>query len=332
MSSINIAGTGVYLPGFIVSNDDFAKIVETSDEWITTRTGIKNRRIAAGETTCEMGLNAAKNALADAGVSPLDIDLILFTSVTPDYYSPSASCVVQGLLGAENAVCIDLNCACAGFVYALDMARRYIVCGDVKTVLIISSESLSKLTDYSDRSTCVLFGDGAAACVVKGSDGMFAPCLKADGTGAKSIVARALKPAETPFSENKTEPVDFDGFREPKEHYLYMDGREVYKFATKVMPAAVSEACEKAGISPEELDLIIPHQANIRIIQTAAKNLGLPMDKFFVNVDSYGNTSSASVPIALHEALEAGRIKKGDKICLVGFGAGLVAGAVTFEW
>ena len=331
MDSINILGTGVYLPEFTVSNDDFAKIVDTSDEWITTRTGIKKRRVATKETTCEMGLGAAKNAMKDAGVSPLDIDLILFTSVTPDYYSPSASCVVQGLLGAENAMCIDLNCACAGFVYALDMARRYISCGDVKTVLIVSAESLSKLTDYTDRSTCVLFGDGAASCVVTGKDGLFAPCLKADGSGAGAIVARALAPAVTPFSEQQIKAVDFDGFTEANERYLYMDGKEVYKFATRVMPSAVKEACEKAGIEPEDLDLIIPHQANIRIIQTAAKNLGLPMDKFFVNVDAYGNTSSASVPIALHEAFEEGKIKKGDKICLVGFGAGLVAGAVVFE-
>lgn len=331
MSGVKIIGTGTYLPDFNASNDEFTKLVETSDEWITTRTGIKNRRIANGETTCMMGFNAASRAIENAGISPTDIDLILVTSVTPDYFSPSASCVLQGLLGASNATGIDINCACAGFVYALDMAGRYLTDPDINTVLIVSSENLSKLTDYSDRSTCVLFGDGAASCVVKKGDGMFASYLKADGAGAKSIVARALLP-HNPFTEKQTDPISFDGFENTNGHYLYMDGREVYKFATKVMPEAVEGACKKAGIMPEELDLIIPHQANIRIIQTAAKNLKLPMDKFYINVDAYGNTSSASVPIALHEALLAGRIKPGDKIALVGFGAGLIAGGAVFEW
>lgn len=331
MNSVEIIGTGVYLPEFVATNDDFTKLVETSDEWITTRTGIKTRRIAKEETTVQMAFHAAENAIKNAGISPLDIDLIIVTSVTPDYYSPSAACVVQGLLGAENATGMDINCACAGFVYALDMAKRYLADGEMKTVLIISAENLSKLTDYSDRTTCVLFGDGAAACVVKKSDNLFSSYLKADGKGACSIVGRALKP-NNPFIDEQYDPFNFDGFENTKDHYLYMDGKEVYKFATKVMPEAVEGACEKAGIKPEELSLIIPHQANIRIILTAAKNLKLPMDKFYVNVDKYGNTSSASVPIALHEALQEGKIKKGDKICLVGFGAGLIAGAAVFEW
>lgn len=331
MSGIKIISTGIYVPDFNVSNDDFTSIVETSDEWIATRTGIRNRRFAINETTCQMGLYAAQNAIKNAQISPLDIDLILFTSVTPDYFSPSASCVLQGLLGAENATGIDINCACAGFVYALDMAKRYLADGDINTVLIVSSENLSKLADFTDRSTCVLFGDGAAACIVRADDGLFSSYLKADGKGAKSIVARALKP-NNPFTEEQTDPFNFDGFENTKEHYLYMDGKEVYKFATKIMPEAVSKACEKAGISPQDLDLIIPHQANIRIIQTAAKNLGLPMEKFYVNVDAYGNTSSASVPIAIYEAVTNGKLKQGDKVCLVGFGAGLIAGAAVIEW
>lgn len=330
MSGVKIIGTGMYVPELSVTNDDFAKIVDTSDEWISTRTGIKSRHISRGEQTTAMALKASEKALEDAGVSAEDIDLILFTSVTPDYYSPSAACVLQGLIGAVNATAFDINCACAGFVYALDMARRYLACGDFKTVLIASSESLSKLTDYSDRSTCVLFGDGAAACVVKASGSMFSSYLKADGKGAGAIVARALKP-QNHWTDPELDPKQLDGFTQTNSHYLYMNGKEVYKFATKVMPECIEKACERAGIAPESLDAIVPHQANVRIIEAAAKHLGQPMEKFVVNISEYGNTSSASVPICLHEALKSGRIKPGDKICIVGFGAGLIAGAAVFE-
>ena len=328
MSGITILGMGVYTPDFIAENKDFTKFVETSDEWIVSMTGIKRRHISTGEPTWYMACEAAKAAIKNANLAPEEIDMIILTSVTPDYYSPSGACVVQGMIGATNAIAFDVNAACAGFVYAIDMARCYI--DDHKNILVISSENLSKLTDYSDRSTCVLFGDAAAACVVTKSDGLFSSFLKSDGTGAGAIVARALS-NDNVFTGTKS-PQEFDKFADTNKHYLYMDGREVYKFATKVLPEAVEKACVKANVSVEDLKIIVPHQANVRIIETAAKNLKVPIDRFFVNIADYGNTSSASIPLALYEYEQSGQLKRGDKVCLVGFGAGLVAGAVVFEW
>lgn len=312
----------------IVSNDDFTRIVETSDEWIKTRTGISNRHLSNGEPLWTLSVDAAQKALKAAGIGAEEIDLIIHTSITSDYISPSMACLVQGKIGAVNATGFDLNCACAGYVYALDMARRYLCTGDFKKILIISSEMLSKVTNYEDRSTCVLFGDGAAATVVSAADGLFASYLKSDGTGAKHIFARTI-PAENPFA---TRQLAVDDFAENKPGVLYMNGREVYKFATRAMPEAVEEAAKKAGIAVEDIDIIVPHQANIRIVETAASRLGQPMEKFFINVEKYGNTSSASIPIALSELNESGRLKRGDKVCIVGFGAGLTYGAAVFEW
>ena len=330
MQGISIKGTGMCIPEMIATNEDYAKFVETSDEWITTRTGIKTRHISDGSPAYLMSVKSAQQAIQNAGITAADIDLILHTSVTPDYVSPSMSCIVQGKIGAVNAACIDLNCACAAFVYALDMARRYLATGDVKHVLIVASELLSKITDYEDRSTCVLFGDGSAACVVTAGDGMFSSYLGADGTGAHSIFARNF-PVDNVFSETKN-LADFDGFGEWKEKKLYMDGREVYKFATHAMASAIEKAAQKAGISVDEIDHVAAHQANIRIIETAANRLGIPMEKFYTNIEKYGNTSSASIPICLHEMEEKKIMKKGDKICIVGFGAGLIYGAAIFEW
>lgn len=330
MQGIKIIGTGMCVPELVVSNEDYTKFVDTSDEWITTRTGIKTRHISDGSPAYLMSIQSAQQAIAAAGIEAKDIDLILHTSVTPDYVTPSMSCIVQGKIGAVNAMCIDLNCACAAFAYALDMARRYLATGDVRHVLIISTEILSKITDYEDRSTCVLFGDGSAACVITAGEGLFSSYLGADGTGSHSIFARNF-PIENAFIEAKALR-DYDGLQEWKEHKMYMDGREVYKFATHAMAEAVEKAAAKAGISINEIDHVAAHQANYRILDTAASRLGMPIEKFYMNVDKYGNTSSASIPICLHEMEQKGILKKGDKVCVVGFGAGLIYGAAIFEW
>ena len=327
---VSIIGTGMYLPENVITNDDLAKIVDTNDEWITSRTGIKTRCIADNITTFKMGANAAEEALKNANLDATDIDLIIVSTATPDYVTPSTACFIANEIGATNAVCFDVSCACAGFVYALDMANRYLVDDEYKNILVVSSEMLSKITDYSDRSTCVLFGDGAGACVVQKSDKLFACHLGADVSGISKLFGRGIAPSN-PFMKSEFDRLS-DGFIESNGHSLYMDGREVYKFATKIMPKAVKIACEKAGITPEDLDLIVPHQANIRIVETAAKNLKLPLEKFYINVEKYGNTSSASIPICLAEAISDGSIKRGDKICIVGFGAGLTYAAAVIEW
>lgn len=328
MKGIEIKGTGLYAPQKVATNEDFAAIVDTTDEWIYTRTGMKRRHMSSGEATWYMAVSAAKKALMSADVNADEIDLIICSSATPDYFTPSCACLVQRELGIKVCIALDVNAACAGFVYGMDMARRYLACGDIRNALVIGSENLTKITDYSDRASCVLFGDGAAAAVVTASDRLYSSYISADGSGAKHMIARNIPPHNAFMGEK---PEYDEAMPAGNSHYLYMDGKEVYKFATNALPLAVREACAKVGITVEDLNLIIPHQANIRIIQTAAKNLGVSMDKLFVNIEEYGNTSSASIPIALTEAYAQGRIKKGDKVCLVGFGSGLTYGAVIFE-
>lgn len=331
MPGIRILGTGSYQPQKKVVNEDFTSFIETSDEWITTRTGMKERFVSNGEPTWFMGAQAAKSAISAAGISPEDIGVIIDTSVSPDYYTPSMSCMIQRETGAVNAMTIDVNCACAGCVYAIDMAKRYLQTDkDIKYALVVANENLTKITDYTDRSTCVLFGDGAAAMVIERADNaVYSSFLGADGNGAKYLFARSIPPANAFMTgEGKVD----DGFPESNSHYLYQDGREVYKFATKALPSALTKAAEKIDFELTRLDVIIPHQANVRIIETAAKNLGISMDKFIINLDKHANTSSASIPIALHEAVTEGKIKSGDLVGLVGFGAGLTFGAIIFEF
>ncbi len=329
-NGVKIKGVGRYAPEIVATNDDYAKIVETNDEWITQRTGIKTRHISNGEPTYYLGAMAAKEAIANAGISAEEIGLILASTCTPDYYTPSTACLVQRELGVSGCPAIDINCACSGFVYAVDMAKRYLAEGDIKYVLVVAAEELSKFVDYTDRSTCILFGDAAAAVVLeKEEDTLFASYTAADGMGAPYLAARALL-TTNPFRQTESE---FDmNMPEPNKHFLLQDGKEVYKFATKALPKAVEEACKKADISPEELDAIIPHQANIRIIETAAKHLKVPMDKMVLNISDYGNTSSASIPGAFYDGVSSGRIKRGDKVCFVGFGGGLTYGAVVIEY
>lgn len=326
---IRILGMGSYIPPLTVENEAFTKFLDTSDEWITSRSGIKTRHIADGELTVEMGIKAGKQALSDAGVRPDDVDLIIFSTVTADFYTPSLACIAQNGLGIEECMCIDVNCACAGCVYAIDMARRYLVSGDVKKALVISSERLSQVTNYEDRSTCVLFGDGAAAYLLESSENFYTSYMGADGSGAHLLFARRPE-KKTVFMNSEIPPLPEEYTPWP-DSTIYMDGREVYKFATRIMPRAVEKAAEKAGISTESIDLLIPHQANIRIIKTAAQKLHIPMEKVFCNLDKYANTSSASIPIACEEARRLGRMPAGTRVCLVGFGAGLTYGAVIFD-
>lgn len=331
---IHILGTGSYTPAFQVTNADMAKIVETNDEWIRTRTGIQSRHIADGEPTWYMGAQAASHAIEMAGIDPKDIGLIIDTTITPDFSTPSVSCLVQREIGAVQAACFDLNAACSGFVYGMETAHCFLKTNrEMKYALVVANENLTRITNYSDRSSCILFGDGAAAAIVEyQEDRLYSSYLSADGTGAKFLYARTATP-DNPFCKRKAE---YDDGIEPGpegwEHTMRQDGREVYKFAIKAMANSAQKAAEKIGFDLQQLDKIVPHQANIRIIETAMKSLKMPMEKVVVNIDQHGNTSSASIPIALDEAVRSGKIQRGDKICLVGFGSGLTTAAIITEF
>ncbi|MBQ8780306.1 MAG: ketoacyl-ACP synthase III [Oscillospiraceae bacterium] len=330
MFGINILGTGSYAPELTITNDDMAKVVETSDDWISTRTGIKSRHYSNGELTWQLGAKAAQNAIEAAGISPEEIGLVVFSTITPDFSTPSCACMVQNAVGAVNAAAFDLNAACTGFVYSLDTAKRFLQTDEsLKYVLVVSAEVLSRIVDFNDRTTCILFGDGAGAVVIERSEKLYSSYLSADGSGNKFLYARNNAPTH-PFrtSEGNNYGEDFT----LDTGYLFQDGKEVYKFATKALPTASSKAAEKIGFDIKTADWFIPHQANIRIIETAAKNFGVPMDKFITNLDRYGNTSSASMAIAFDEAVRDGRVQKGQKICFVGFGAGLTLGSIILEY
>ncbi|MBQ8568617.1 MAG: ketoacyl-ACP synthase III [Oscillospiraceae bacterium] len=329
---VNILGTGVYTPSITVTNEMMSKIVETSDEWITTRTGISSRNMSNGEPTWYMGAEAAKAAIAEAGIDSKDIGLIIDATITADFHTPSTACIIQREIGAVGAACVDVNAACSGFIYGFDMAMRYLMTDDtLKYALVVANENLSKITNFEDRTTCVLFGDGAAAVVIEKSDKLYTSWLSADGTGAQYLYCKGDPAANAFMGEDKLSVPD--GTDENiTHHYLVQDGKEVYKFATKALPTAATKAAEKIGLDITEVDYFVPHQANVRILETAAKNLGVSMDKFIVTLDHHGNTSSASVPIALDEAIKSGKIKRGDKLCLVGFGAGLTLGAAIIEY
>lgn len=330
MNGIKINGTGLYVPETVATNDDFTKIIDTNDEWITTRTGIKQRHICNGEPTWLLGANAARQAIENAQISKDEIGLIIVSTITADYFTPSCACVIQRELEIPSCMAFDLNAACSGYVYSLETARSLLMANpSMKYALIVSSEQLTKLVDYTDRSSCILFGDGAAASVVSLTDSFYSAYFGADGNGAGALYARSVD-GQNVFSAEKG---SFDDkMHDSHGHYFYQDGHEVYKFAVKAMPNAVAAACEKAGIDVDSIDLVIPHQANIRIIKTAVKAMGISDEKVFVNIDRYGNTSSATIPIALHEAIAQGRLRRGYRVCLVGFGAGLTFGAAVFEY
>ncbi|MCL2638269.1 MAG: ketoacyl-ACP synthase III [Oscillospiraceae bacterium] len=326
MRGIRIIGTGSYTPPMKITNDELAEILDTSDEWIFTRTGIKTRHYNGGNPNYTMAVEAAKRALENAGVSPADIDYIVVSTSTPDFIYPITACLVQNAVGAANAACLDINMACTGFVAGLDMIRGLLYSGYNK-ILFVASECLSLHADFTDRATCVLFGDGAGAVVLERADKLFVSCMKAKGVSAENPILYYKQENEhnLPFNDSEQKQTEY------KTCFLQMDGKEVYKFAVDAMPEAAKAACAKAGLDVDEIDLFIPHQANIRIVQTAVKSLGVSMDKVYTNIEAHGNTSSACMPVCLDELNKAGKLKEGMKLCFVGFGAGLTYGAVIIE-
>lgn len=309
-----------------MTNDDLAQIVDTSDGWIRSRTGIVERRIAdRDEATSHMAVKAARVALEVANFDPAQLDLIIISTCTPDHPIPSTSCLVQTALGASQAAAFDLNAACSGFIYGLDVASNMIRSGGYDNILVIGAETLSRWMDWTDRSTCVLFGDGAGAFLLQASDqpgGVMSFALGADGSGSDLLIV--------PGGGSRNPP-SWDSTRNGM-CTVQMEGREVFRFATRIMGRVAKEAIKRAGLEIDDIELFVPHQANLRIIKTAARFLDLPMDRVFVNVDRYGNTSSASVPIAVCEAVDEGRLRPGDHVVLVGFGAGLTWGATVIQW
>jgi 3-oxoacyl-[acyl-carrier-protein] synthase-3 len=304
-----IIGIGRFVPEKVVTNADLEKMVETSDEWIRTRTGIEERRIAEDEVnTSHMAIEAAKKAIDHAGISPEEIELILVATVTPDHQFPSVACMIQEELGAKKAAAMDISAACAGFMYGLVTAKQFINTGTYRYVLVVGVEKLSKITDWSDRNTAVLFGDGAGAAImgpVSEGRGIISFDLGADGSGFKHLY---------------------------HDQFIQMNGREVYKFAVRQMGESCVQVLEKAGLQKEDVDFLLPHQANIRIMEAARQRLNLPKEKMSVTINQFGNTSAASIPITFVEELEAGKIKEDDLVIMVGFGGGLTWGAIAMRW
>jgi 3-oxoacyl-[acyl-carrier-protein] synthase-3 len=306
---VGILGIGRYVPEKVVTNHDLEKIMETSDEWIRTRTGIAERRIADDTIdTSYMAVEASKKALEDAGISGEDIDLILVATVTPDRAFPAVACVIQEAIGAKHAAAMDLSAACAGFMYGMITAQQFIQTGTYKNVLVVGSDKLSKIVDWNDRNTAVLFGDGAGAVVmgaVSEGKGVLSFELGADGSGGKHLY---------------------------QDEYVMMNGREVFKFAVRQLGDSCLRVLDKAGLTKEDVDFLVPHQANIRIMESARERLNLPQEKMSMTIEKFGNTSASSIPIAMVEELQNGRIQDGDLIILVGFGGGLTWGAVALRW
>jgi 3-oxoacyl-[acyl-carrier-protein] synthase-3 len=324
--TVSIIGTGSYVPEKILTNEDLSRIVDTSDEWITTRTGIKERRIAAkDEHTSDMAAKAALKAIEQAKISPAEIDLILVATATPDMLFPATACFVQKKIGATNAACLDISAACAGFLFGLEIAQQFITSHTYDTVLVIGADKLTAITNWTDRNTCILFGDGAGAAILRhrggshgvicthiGSDGQYTDILFMPGGGSRCPITR--------------ENVDLN------LQTIHMTGKEVYKHAVTAMLSAAQKALEQAGLRIEDIACVIPHQANMRIIEGIADRLGIPLEKFYVNLDRYGNTSAAAVAIALDEANRSGRIKPGDYVLMVVFGGGLTWAGTVIEW
>jgi len=324
--SAGIVGLGTYLPAEKITNADLEKIIDTTDEWIRTRTGIsERRRLAEDEAASDMGMKAAIKALENAGIKPEEIDLIIVPTATPDMIFPSTACIIQDKIGAVNAAAFDISAGCTGFIYALSVANQFVASGAYNTVLVVATEALTRFLNWEDRNTCVLFGDGAGAVVIKPvaeGEGFLSFVLGSDGSGSELLKIPAGG-SRYPSTEKTVAN---------KQHFIHMAGNEVFKFAVKILGESAIEALGKAGLSKEDVDLLVPHQANTRIIEAAAKRLGLPQEKVVINLDKYGNMSSSSIPVALEEAKNRGLLKKGDLIVLVGFGAGLTWGACVMKW
>ncbi len=322
----HVTGWGIATPERILTNDELAEFVDTNDEWIVSRTGIEQRFIAApGETTASLASLAACRALEPTHIDSSDLDLIILATSSPEHIFPSTASLVQDEIGAIRAGAFDLSAACSGFIFALNMAAQAIRTGSIENALVIGSETLSRYVNWEDRSTCILFGDGAGAFVLQASEkpgGILSCVMRSDGSGGNLLTL----PAGGSKLPTTHETVD------RKQHTIQMNGREVFRFATRVMASATREAVAEAGLELDDIDLIVPHQANKRIIEAAARGLRLPMDRFMLNVHRYGNTSTASIPLAFVEAMDQGRIHDGDHLVMVGFGAGLTWGALTMRW
>lgn len=330
MKHAHIIGWGCYLPSRILTNDEIADIIDTSDDWIYTRTGIRTRHIASPkETTASLAFEAAARAIAVAKLSPVHIDLIIVATSTPDNMFPATASIVQSMLGATNAGAFDLSAACSGFVYGLHMAAQAIATGSAKNVVVIGAETMSRVLDWEDRGTCILFGDGAGAVVLQGSSipgGVLSAVMRSDGSGSNllslpQVYHNPVPPLGPEFTPNGAH-----------QNVIEMEGRQVFRFATRVVPEVIKEVLTKAGLTLDDVALIVPHQANSRIIESAAKKLGVEPERFFMNLDRLGNTSAASIPLALCEAVEERHLKPDDNIVLVGFGGGLSWGAVVVKW
>jgi 3-oxoacyl-[acyl-carrier-protein] synthase III len=322
---VGIVGLGAYMPQKILTNKDLEKMVDTTDEWITTRTGIKERRIARDdEATSDLATGAARKAMEDAGLTAQDIDLIIVATITPDMFFPATACLVQEKIGARQVPAFDISVACSGFIYGLAIADKFIASGAYKYALVIAAEKLSAITDWSDRNTCVLFGDGAGAAVLGPVDkgGILSVYLGANGKQG-DLIKLPAGGSRIPATRKSVED---------KLHFIKMNGAELFKHAVKIMADAALEATRPLGLQAKDISLVIPHQANIRILNAVAKRMGLTEDKIYLNIDKYGNMSAASSAVALVEAVKSGRIKKGDKILLDAFGGGLTWGAVVIEW
>jgi 3-oxoacyl-[acyl-carrier-protein] synthase-3 len=321
-----IIGTGSYLPERVVTNADLEELMDTTDEWIWTRTGIRERRVAAErETTSDMGAEASKRAVKNAGISAQEVDLIILATATPDMPFPSSACIVQHRLGIAGVPAFDISAACSGFLYAMGIADQFIRTRSVRTALVIGAEKCSKILDWRDRSTSVLFGDGAGAVVLRGEEsesGVLSTHLHADGAYADMLMV-ARNGSKNPITKE---------LLQTEADYLMMRGNELFKVAVKTLEEAVLEAVKANNLAFEDVDLLIPHQANIRIIAATAKRLGLPMDKVMVNLDRYGNTSAASIPIALDEAVKQNRIQGGDHVLFESFGGGLTWASAMVKW
>ncbi|MCC8167782.1 MAG: ketoacyl-ACP synthase III [Clostridiales bacterium] len=325
---MRIIGTGSCLPETTVSNNDLAAIMDTSDEWISTRTGIRNRHIAVDETTTSMALEASKQALEAAQIAPEELDMIIAGTVSPDYLFPTLSCEIQAALGAVNATAFDLSAGCSGFLFALATADAYFKTGGYRNILLIGAETLSKMMDWDDRSTCVLFGDGAGAAVVTADEDNLAKFVQgSDGASGMALYCDN-RPVDNPFYRRKYGLAHSD----QKFSYTHMDGQAVYRFAVKTVPTAINQVLDKAGITLDDVDMFLLHQANLRIIESVAKHLKQPMEKFPTDIEQCGNSSAASVPILLNQMVNEGRIKHGDTIVMAGFGAGLTWGACVIKW
>lgn len=322
----HITGWGMAVPGRVVTNEELSKIVDTTDEWIASRTGIRERRVAgSGETTASLATGAALDALAKANIKPSMLDLIIVATSSPEYLFPATACLVQDRIGAVRAGAFDLSAACSGFMYALNIAAQMIRTGSIQVAMVIGSETLSRFVNWEDRSTCILFGDGAGAFVLQGSDepgGVLSAVMRSDGSGGDLL---SIPGGGSAYSTS------LDTLQQGL-HFIQMNGREVFRFATRVMSQATQEAVAQAQLSMNDIKLVIPHQANMRIIEAAAKGLDISMERCFVNLDRYGNTSTASIPIATVEAVQQGLVQAGDRLVFVGFGAGLTWGAAVIEW